>query len=88
MYNDDMTPCQDLVEDSNTSNNTHFQTILNQHMNRRSFIAKTGSGAMALAFAASVSGCSDDDDNSNNTGTGPSTPQGDDKHAWSDLKQR
>ena len=57
MYNDDMTPCQDLIEDNNTSKNTHFQTVLNQYMDRRSFIAKTGSGAIALAFAASVSGC-------------------------------
>ena len=89
MKNEDMIPCQDLIEDSNNSNNTHFQTILNQHMNRRSFIAKTGSGAMALAFAASVSGCSDDNDDDNSA---PETPPANEKpvdqHAWSDLAQR
>ena len=53
--NEEMIPCQDLTQDCNTSNNTHFQTILDQHMNRRGFIAKTTSGAMALAFAATVS---------------------------------
>ncbi len=48
MKNEDMIPCQDLVEDSNNSNNSHFQTILDQYTSRRSFIAKTTSGAMAL----------------------------------------
>ena len=71
MKNEDMIPCQDLIEDSNNSNNTHFQTILNQHMNRRSFIAKQAVVPMALAFAASVSGCSDDNDDDNSA---PETP--------------
>lgn len=86
-----MIPCQDLTEDSNTSNNTHFQTILDQHMNRRGFIAKTTSGAMALAFAASVSGCSDDDNDSANSGENPTTPPdttSPDQHEWSDLNAR
>ena len=84
-----MTPCQDLLEDNNTSKNTHFQSVLNQYINRRSFIAKTGSGAVALAFAASVTGCSDDDNDSNNqSSVDPSTPEGNDKHAWSDLSKR
>lgn len=91
MNNDEMIPCQDLTEDSNTSNNTHFQTILDQHMNRRGFIAKTTSGAMALAFAASVSGCSDDDNDSANSGENPTTPPdttSPDQHEWSDLNAR
>ena len=91
MNNDEMIPCQDLTEDSNTSNNTHFQTILDQHMNRRGFIAKTTSGAMALAFAATVSGCSDDDNDSGTPDGNPTTPPATtnpDQHAWSDLKAR
>ncbi|WP_411683969.1 PhoX family protein [Acinetobacter indicus] len=91
MNNDEMIPCQDLTEDSNTSNNTHFQTILDQHMNRRGFIAKTTSGAMALAFAASVSGCSDDDNDSGNSGENPTSPPdtiSPDQHEWSDLNAR
>src|SRR5690606_20364428 len=88
MQNKEMIPCQDLTEDSNTSNNTHFQTILNQYINRRSFIAKTGSGAMALAFAASVSGCSDDNDDTSSGPTPPNPDKENDKHVWSDLAQR
>ncbi|WP_168407014.1 PhoX family protein [Acinetobacter indicus] len=91
MNNDEMIPCQDLTQDSNTSNNTHFQTILDQHMNRRGFIAKTTSGAMALAFAATVSGCSDDDNDSGTPDGNPTTPPdttNPDQHAWSDLKAR
>lgn len=91
MKNEDMIPCQDLVEDSNNSNNTHFQTILDQYTSRRSFIAKTTSGAMALAFAATVSGCSDDDNDSGTPDGNPTTPPdttNPDQHAWSDLKAR
>jgi secreted PhoX family phosphatase len=91
MKNEDMIPCQDLVEDSNNSNNTHFQTILDQYTSRRSFIAKTTSGAMALAFAATVSGCSDDDNDSGTPDSNPTTPPdttSPDQHAWSDLKAR
>lgn len=91
MKNEDMIPCQDLVEDSNNSNNTHFQTILDQYTSRRSFIAKTTSGAMALAFAATVSGCSDDDNDSGTPDSNPTTPPdttNPDQHAWSDLKAR
>ncbi|MDN5443535.1 MAG: DUF839 domain-containing protein, partial [Acinetobacter sp.] len=91
MNNDEMIPCQDLTQDCNTSNNTHFQTILDQHMNRRGFIAKTTSGAMALAFAATVSGCSDDDNDSGTPDGNPTTPPdttNPDQHAWSDLKAR
>jgi len=91
MKNEDMIPCQDLVENSNNSNNTHFQTILDQYTSRRSFIAKTTSGAMALAFAATVSGCSDDDNDSGTPDGNPTTPPdttNPDQHAWSDLKAR
>ena len=91
MNNYEMIPCQDLTQDCNTSNNTHFQTILDQHMNRRGFIAKTTSGAMALAFAATVSGCSDDDTDSGTPDGNPTTPPdttNPDQHAWSDLKAR
>ena len=91
MKNEDMIPCQDLIEDSNNSNNTHFQTILDQYTSRRSFIAKTTSGAMALAFAATVSGCSDDDNDSGTPEGNPTTPPdtaNPDQHAWSDLKAR
>ena len=91
MNNYEMIPCQDLTQDCNTSNNTHFQTILDQHMNRRGFIAKTTSGAMALAFAATVSGCSDDDNDSGTPDGNPTTPPdttNPDQHAWSDLKAR
>ena len=91
MNNYEMIPCQDLTQDCNTSNNTHFQTILDQHMNRRGFIAKTTSGAMALAFAATVSGCSDDDNDSGTPDGNPTTPPATtnpDQHAWSDLKAR
>ena len=91
MNNYEMIPCQDLTQDCNTSNNTHFQTILDQHMNRRGFIAKTTSGAMALAFAATVSGCSDDDTDSGTPDGNPTTPPATtnpDQHAWSDLKAR
>lgn len=90
MNQDDMIPCQDLTEDSNTSKNTHFQTILANHMSRRSFITKSTSGAMALAFAASVSGCSDDDNDSNSDSSNtPPTPEPNpDAHTWSDLKAR
>ena len=90
MHNDEMIPCQDLIEDSNTSNNIHFQTILDHRMSRRGFIAKTTSGAMALAFAASVTGCSDDDSNPEPNPSNPGeTPTGPvDEHAWSDSKSR
>ena len=82
MKNEDMIPCQDLVEDSNNSNNTHFQTILDQYTSRRSFIAKTTSGAMALAFAATVSGCSDDNDDDTSA---PETPQANEERLLGDC---
>ncbi|AYO53196.1 PhoX family protein [Acinetobacter wuhouensis] len=60
----DLTPYHENQElDNNTSNNIHFRDILEQHISRRSLIAKTASGAAALALASTLTGCNDDDDN-------------------------
>ncbi len=55
----------EAVEDSNTSNNIEFQTIINRRMHRR-HILKGGTGLTAAAFfgALPLVGCSDDDDDS------------------------
>ncbi len=54
----------EIVEDSNPTNNTDFQTIISRRLNRRS-ILKGGTGLTAAAFfgALPLVGCSDDDDN-------------------------
>ena len=56
---------QDIVEDSNPTNNTDFQTVINRRLNRRS-ILKGGTGLTAAAFfgALPLVGCSDDDSDS------------------------
>ena len=48
--------------DSNTSGNTEFTTLLQQHINRRDLIKKTAGGAVALTLAASAVGCSNSND--------------------------
>ncbi|MBO1530349.1 PhoX family phosphatase [Psychrobacter sp. F1192] len=55
----------EVVEDSNPTDNTSFQTIINRRLNRRS-ILKGGTGLTAAAFFGAVPlvGCSDDDDGS------------------------
>lgn len=63
---------EDQELDNNTSNNIHFQDILNQLITRRSLITKTASGAVALTIASSLTGCNDSDSDSN-SGT-PATP--------------
>ena len=53
----------EVVEDSNPTNNTDFQTILDRRLHRRS-ILKGGTGLTAAAFFGAIPlvGCSDDDD--------------------------
>ena len=67
--------------DCNTSNNTHFETIINSRLLSNEFsrrqVLKTTSGAAAIFMAASLVGCgSDNNDNtsSNNDTTPPVTP--------------
>ena len=67
--------------DCNTSNNTHFETIMNSRLLNEEFsrrqILKTTSGAAAIFMAASLVGCgSDNNDNTglNNGATPPVTP--------------
>ncbi len=62
------------VEDSNQSNNPHFNDILNARMNRRT-VLRGGVGMTAAMMLGSVGlvGCSDDDDNTSTTPT-PTTP--------------
>lgn len=67
---DQLTPYHEDQElDNNTSSNIHFRDILEQHISRRSLIAKTASGAAALALASTLTGCNDDDDSSSGTTT-------------------
>ena len=74
----ELTPYHEDQElDNNTSDNTHFRDILEQHITRRSLIAKTASGAAALALASTLTGCNDDKDSSGNTT--PPTPVNPDK---------
>ncbi|WP_201596775.1 PhoX family protein [Psychrobacter vallis] len=63
--NDKLEHAHEIVEDSNHTNNTDFQTIISRRLNRRS-ILKGGTGLTAAAFfgALPLVGCSDDDDNS------------------------
>lgn len=65
---------EDQELDNNTSTNVHFRDILEQHINRRSLITKTASGAVALTLASTLTGCNDDDNNSSNNGGTPPTP--------------
>mgnify|MGYP001508263201 FL=1 len=67
--------------DCNTSNNTHFETIMNSRLLNEEFsrrqVLKTTSGAAAIFMAASLVGCgSDNNDNTglNNGATPPVTP--------------
>lgn len=62
------------VEDSNQSNNPHFNDILNARMNRRTVI-RGGAGMTAAMMFGSMGlvGCSDDDNDNNATDT-PTTP--------------
>lgn len=69
----ELTPYHEDQElDNNTSDNIHFRDILEQHITRRSLIAKTASGAAALALASTLTGCGDNKDSSNNVT--PPTP--------------
>ena len=65
LLNKELELAHEIVEDSNPTNNTDFQTIINRRLNRRS-ILKGGTGLTAAAFfgALPLVGCSDDDDNS------------------------
>lgn len=64
--------------DCNTSDNPHFETILNSRlMNNqlsRRQVLKTTSGAAAIFMAASLVGCGDDDNDNDNASTPPTTP--------------
>ncbi|MGO2386070.1 MAG: PhoX family protein, partial [Psychrobacter sp.] len=63
LLNNERTLAHEVVEDSNPTNNTDFQTIINRRLNRRS-ILKGGTGLTAAAFfgALPLAGCSEDDD--------------------------
>ena len=63
--NNERTLAHEVVEDSNPTNNTDFQTIISRRLNRRS-ILKGGTGLTAAAFfgALPLVGCSEDDDTS------------------------
>lgn len=65
----------DIGEDSNPTNNTEFQTIINRRMNRRS-VLKGGTGLTAAAFfgALPLVGCSDDDNSSITNDSNPAVP--------------
>ncbi|MGO3008495.1 MAG: PhoX family protein [Psychrobacter celer] len=64
LLNKELELAHEIVEDSNPTNNTDFQTVINRRLNRRS-ILKGGTGLTAAAFfgALPLVGCSDDDDN-------------------------
>ncbi|AOY43802.1 MULTISPECIES: PhoX family protein [Psychrobacter] len=64
LLNKELKLAHEIVEDSNPTNNTDFQTVINRRLNRRS-ILKGGTGLTAAAFfgALPLVGCSDDDDN-------------------------
>ncbi|QOW47312.1 MULTISPECIES: PhoX family phosphatase [Acinetobacter] len=71
----ELTPYHEDQElDNNTSDNIHFRDILEQHITRRSLIAKTASGAAALALASTLTGCGDNKDSSNNVTPPTPTP--------------
>lgn len=65
---------EDQELDNNTSTNVHFRDILEQHINRRSLITKTASGAVALTLASTLTGCNDNDNKSNNNNGGTNPP--------------
>lgn len=65
----------ELVEDSNTSNNPHFQDILNARISRRSVVrGGVGMTAAMMLGSAGLVGCSDDDNDSIGTPAKPSVP--------------
>ena len=66
-----MQPSNELVEDSNTSNNTHFSDILNSLVNRRSVLQGGAGMTAAMMFGSTgLLGCSSDD----NTASNPEAP--------------
>lgn len=68
----ELTPYHEDQElDNNTSDNTHFRDILEQHISRRSLITKAASGAVALTLASTLTGCNDSDDDSGSKTVGP-----------------
>ena len=72
----ELTPYHEDQElDNNTSDNIHFRDILEQHITRRSLIAKTASGAAALALASTLTGCGNDKGSSNNVTPPTPTPE-------------
>ncbi|MEO1850935.1 MAG: hypothetical protein ABGX74_02385, partial [Psychrobacter sp.] len=60
LLNKELELAHEIVEDSNPTNNTDFQTVINRRLNRRS-ILKGGTGLTAAAFfgALPLVGCSD-----------------------------
>ncbi len=66
LLNNKQNLAHEVVEDSNPTNNTDFQTIISRRLNRRS-ILKGGTGLTAAAFfgALPLVGCTDDDDSNN-----------------------
>ena len=86
LLNKELELAHEIVEDSNPTNNTDFQTVINRRLNRRS-ILKGGTGLTAAAFfgALPLVGCSDDDDNISS----PIVENGDDAAipAQGDLKR-
>ncbi|TDN56282.1 PhoX family protein [Azoarcus indigens] len=71
-----MNKSQDLDDlPANTSDNEHFQAVVNRVVSRRGFL-KTGAGLSAAAFfSASLTACGgDDDDDDDEAAAPPSTP--------------
>ena len=65
LLNDKQNLAHEVVEDSNPTHNTDFQSIINRRLNRRS-ILKGGTGLTAAAFfgALPLVGCADNDESS------------------------
>ena len=60
------------IEDSNSSNNPHFNEILSARMSRRSVVrGGIGMTAAMMLGSAGLVGCSDDDDNHDNSTPNP-----------------
>ena len=66
LLNDKQNLAHEVVEDSNPTHNTEFQSIIDRRLNRRS-ILKGGTGLTAAAFfgALPLVGCTDDNESSN-----------------------